>query len=102
MGNSKGKVVSSIPASGFAALNYSGSNVFEKSRRGTSSSESFNHIIKKNEGEIKDERKKFLNDTIEEIIIGIEPIGTEAGHKISYYANYLGKALLPTYLLDLP
>ena len=98
MGNSEGKVVSSIPASGFAALNYSGSNFSEQSRRGTSSSKSSNHFSEQDKEKIKGEREKFLNDSIKEIIIGIEPIGREFGHKISYYANYIGKALLPTYL----
>jgi hypothetical protein len=98
MGAKSGSAISSIPSSGFALSNASDSNSFDKSRRGTSSSKSSNHFSEQEKKEIEGERNKLLNDTISEIEIGIEPIGKELGHKISYYGRYLGRALLPTYL----
>lgn len=55
-------------------------------------------FLNKKKKEIEGERNKLLNDKISEIIIGIEPIGKELGHKITYYGRYAGRALLPTYL----
>lgn len=98
MGANSGSVVSSIPASGFAASTTSGSNIFSKSRRGCSSSGSSNHFNEQKKDEIKKEREKLLKDEIKDIIIGIEPLGTEIGHKIAYYTRFIGRPALPTYL----
>jgi hypothetical protein len=44
MGTKSGSAIASIPSSGFALSNASGSNSFDQSRRGTSSSKSSNHF----------------------------------------------------------
>jgi len=98
MGAKSGSAVASIPSSGFALSNASGSNSFDQSRRGTSSSKSSNNFSEQEKEEIEGEKNKLLNDTISEIEIGIEPIGKEFWHKITYYGRYAGRALLPTYL----
>lgn len=98
MGTKSGSAIASIPSSGFALSNASGSNSFGQSRRGTSSSKSSNHFSEQEKKEIEGERNKLLNDKISEIKIGIEPIRKELGHKITYYGRYAGRALLPTYL----
>ena len=93
-----GSVVTSGPSSFFESSNYSGSNCSVKSRAGTSSSTSSNHY-EEQEKELYDERKNLLNASISRVRIGIEPIGTKAGHLISNGISKAGiKNFLPTYL----
>mgnify|MGYP006916245402 FL=1 len=97
MSNHFGNLFASIPGSGFRSSTASGSNPFNKSRRGISSSNSSNKFMNLFGNPTTNERRRLLNDTIDKIIIGIEPIGTEIGHGISYYTRGL-RINLPTYL----
>ena len=93
----KGKAYSSLFGSGFALSASSGANPFNQSRRGTSSSNSFNKFMPQSQNPTVTERQSLLNGKIEKIIIGIEPIGTNIGHAISYYSRPF-KLQIPTYL----
>ena len=96
MGVDSGSVVASVPGSGFASSTASGSNFFNKSRRGISSSNSSNKFSSLFGNPIHLERSRLLNDSIEKILIGIEPIGTNFGHSLSYYSAGF-RANLPAY-----
>ena len=99
MGAESGSAIASIPGSGFASSTASGSNFFNKSRRGISSSNSSNKFSDLFGNPIPLERRRLLNYTIDKILIGIEPIGTDIGHKLSYYtAGIRAAANIPTYL----
>ena len=93
----KGKAYSSLFGSGFALSASSGANPFNQSRRGTSSSNSFNKFMPQSKNPTARERQSLLNGKIEKILIGIEPIGTKIGHAISYFGRPF-KAQIPTYL----
>ena len=97
MGTESGSAIASIPGSGFASSTASGSNFFNKSRRGISSSNSSNKFSNLFGDPIPIERRRLLNDKIDKILIGIEPIGPEFGHIISHYAAGM-KMQIPTYL----
>lgn len=92
-----GSIVSSVPSSIFETSNFSNTNCSVKSRAGLSSSRSSNKYAPQEEIEIYNERQRLLNSYIDEIKIGIEPIGEEHFHSISYYSKPI-KILLPTYL----
>ena len=92
-----GSGISSFFGAGFAVSNSSGSNVFNKSRRGISSSNSCNKYQPQSQEPEAYERQKLLDSKIDKIIIGVEPIGTGIGHGISYYTKPL-RFQLPTYL----
>lgn len=92
-----GKRASFLFGSGFALSASSGSNPFNKSRMGQSSSNSFNKFMPQSQIQKSNERQHLLNSKIDKIIIGIEPIGTKVGHAFSYYGKVI-KAQLPTYL----
>lgn len=83
--------------SGFQSSNSSGSNVFNKSRAGISSSNSCNKYEPQFQNAKANERQNLLNSRIDKILIGIEPIGTKVGHALSYYTKPL-RARIPTYL----
>ena len=97
MDNISGKCISSLFGSGFASSTSSGSNSFDKSRRGISSSNSCNKFVEQLLNPLAKERNFLLNCRIKKILIGIEPIGTKFGHEISYYGRGL-RAYIPTYL----
>ena len=97
MSNISGKCISSLFGSGFASSTSSGSNSFNKSRRGISSSNSCNKFIEQLQNPLAKQREFLLNCRIKEILIGIEPIGTKFGHALSYYGKGL-RLRLPTYL----
>ena len=75
-------------------------NCSVKSREGTSSSTSSNHYVSQKKKEKPGERDMILNSQIEGIILGIEPIGSLAMHKIvnNKYIGTIRKLTLPTYL----
>ena len=97
MGNHSGNIIASVPGSVFQSSTASGSNPFNKSRRGISSSNYSNKFSDLFGNPTINERRELLNDTIEKIIIGIEPIGTNIGHWISHYGKGI-RLFLPTYL----
>ena len=97
MSNHFGNIFASIPGSGFRLSTASGHNPFNKSRQGISSSNSSNKFMNLFGNPTTNERRRLLNDTIDKIIIGIEPIGTGVGHGISYYGKGI-RFFLPTYL----
>ena len=97
MSDISGSGISFLFGSGFKSSNSSGSNVFNKSRRGISSSNSCNKFEPQFQNAIAYERQNLLNSRIDKILIGIEPIGPEFGHAFSYYIKPL-RFQLPTYL----
>lgn len=82
MGIESGNYIGSTSGSFFDSSNNLNSNCSVKSREGTSSSSSSNHYYYQKQNEIRNEREKILNSKIEEIKIGIEPIGPKTAHKI--------------------
>ena len=64
---------------------------------GTSSSDSSNRFSGSLGLSMSLEKYKLLDDTIEKIIIGIEPLGPDLGHKISYYTGII-RYELPSHL----
>jgi len=86
MDNISGKCISSLFGSGFASSTSSGSNSFDKSRRGISSSNSCNKFV-----------EQLLNPLAKERNFLFEPIGTKFGHEISYYGKGF-RMYIPTYL----
>ena len=84
----------------FRSSNSLNSNFLVQSREGTSSSSSSNNYQSQKKKEIFGERIRILNSQIEEIEIGIEPIGSKAMHKIvnNKFIGTIRKLALPTYL----
>ena len=66
----------------FGSSNSLNSNFSVQSREGTSSSSSSNHYASQKKRDNFSERVRILNSQIEGIEIGIEPIGSQAMHKI--------------------
>ena len=66
----------------FGSSNSLNSNFSVQSREGTSSSSSSNHYESQKKKEKYGERNRILNSQIEEIKIGIEPIGSKGMHKV--------------------
>ena len=108
MGSNSGSVMASVPGSSFASSTASGSNFFNKSGMGTSSSV-FSNKFSGSLGSLGYadtlEKYRLLDDTINNIFIGVEPLGKEIGHNISYYTapfrfeipSHLGWGKEPSY-----
>ena len=84
----------------FGSSNSLNSNFSVQSREGTSSSSSSNHYESQKKMAKLGERFRILNSQIEEIEIGIEPIGNQTMHKIvnNKFIGTIRKLALPTYL----
>ena len=96
MGNSSGSAIASIPGASFDCSTALGSNPFNKSGLGSSSS---NKLMSQLKTQIFGERSRLLDQKIQKIIIGIEPFGVKAAHSITN--SFLVKAVrqeIPTYL----
>ena len=101
MGSNIGNAIASVPGAGFDLSTAAGSNHFNKSGMGTSSSKSSNIFS----GSLKEtnkfgkclEKYELLEDTINYISIGIEPLGLDFGHKLLYHTGPV-RCLLPSHL----
>ena len=99
MGNSSGSAIASIPGSGFASSRAAEHNPFNKSRAGNSSSNSSNKFMSQLKRDLFGERGSLLNQKIQKIIIGIEPIGVKVAHAISNsFIVRMARQEIPTYL----
>ena len=101
MGSNAGKAIASVPGASFDSSAASGSNIFNKIGQGTSSSASSSNFS----GSLEEpnqygkclEKYELLEDTINFISIGIEPLGLDFGHTVLYHTGPV-RCVLPSHL----
>ena len=100
MGIRSWSVIGPTSGSFFNASNNLNSNFSVKSRAGISSFSSSNNYHSQKIYEIREEREMILNSIIQDIKIGIEPIGFKEIHKIvnNEYISRIRNFFLPAYL----
>ena len=101
MGSNVGNAIASVPGASFDISTDAGYNLFNKSGMGTSSSRSSNSFS----GSLEEpnqfgkclEKYELLEDIINFISIGIEPLGLDFGHTVLYHTGPV-RCVLPSRL----